>query len=74
MSTRTGNGDIYSMNANGTNQALFKGDVASDNSPAYSPQGTLLAWARHTGASYDLFSGNAAFLNTGSAFYASAEP
>ena len=72
VSTRTGNGDIYTMNANGSNQALAKGDVASDNSPAYSPQGTLLAWARHTGASYDLFSGNAAFVNTGSAFYASA--
>ena len=72
VSTRTGNGDIYTMNANGTNQALAKGDAASDNSPAYSPQGTLLAWARTPAPSYDLFSGNAAFLNTGSTLYASA--
>ena len=31
VSTRTGSGDIYSMDANGSNQALFKGDAASDN-------------------------------------------
>ena len=72
VSTRTGGGDIYSMNPDGTNQAPYKTNAASDNSPAYSPQGNLIAWARHTGATYDLFSGNAAFLDAGASIYASA--
>ena len=61
MSTRSGGGDIYSMNPDGTNQALFKGNAAADNSPAYSPPGDQLTWAQHNGASFvDLMKGNAA--------------
>ena len=43
-STRDGNGEIYVMDADGSNQTRLTDDLAPDSSPAWSPDGTRIAF------------------------------
>jgi hypothetical protein len=45
-SGRDGNGEIYVMNADGTNQTNITNNPAADNYPAWSPDGTKIAFTR----------------------------
>ena len=44
VSTRDGNGEIYTMNADGTNLTRLTNNSAGDGSPVWSPDGTKIAF------------------------------
>src|SRR5439155_21699088 len=44
VSTRTGNYDIYTMNADGSGQTALTNDTAIDLFPAWSPDGKKIAF------------------------------
>ncbi len=50
-----GNGELYSMNADGTDVTRLTNDVVLDNEPSISPDGTKIAWSRGAPAG-DVFS------------------
>ena len=43
-SDRDGNGEIYTMNATGTGQIRLTNNAAEDTQPAWSPDGTTMAF------------------------------
>jgi Tol biopolymer transport system component len=60
-STRDGNNEIYVMNADGSNQTRLTTNAAEDILPAWSPDGTKIAWStnRLGGSNYEIFVMNA---------------
>jgi TolB protein len=61
VSYRDGNGEIYAMNADGSGQTNLTNHQASDASPAWSPDGTRIAFAswRISPSNYEIFVMNA---------------
>jgi len=57
-SDRTGN-DIFTMNADGSNQTNLSNDPAFDEDPAWSPDGTKVAYTRSANAVPEIFVMNA---------------
>jgi Tol biopolymer transport system component len=58
-STRTGNYDIYTMNADGTGVTNLTNDAAIDQLPAWSPDGQRIAFLSNRGGSNDVWVMNA---------------
>jgi Tol biopolymer transport system component len=59
VSTRTGNYDIYTMNADGSGVTALTNDAAIDASPAWSPDGREIAFISTRGSGGDLWVMNA---------------
>ena len=55
VSDRTGNPEIYSMNADGTGQTKLTNNPAFDESPAWSPDGTKIAFMSDRTGTYDIY-------------------
>jgi Tol biopolymer transport system component len=49
------NGDIYVVNADGTERVRLTRDPAEEFSPAWSPDGTKIAFSRFTGSRFQIF-------------------
>jgi Tol biopolymer transport system component len=59
-STRSGFGDIYAINSDGTGLTRLTNEVAPDEEPAWSPDGSQIAFAsRRSGLDQDIFVMNA---------------
>jgi TolB protein len=60
-STRDGNNEIYVMNADGSGQTRLTNHPAEDILPAWSPDGTKIAWStnRLGGSNYEIYVMNA---------------
>src|SRR3954468_15613766 len=60
-STRDGNNEIYVMDADGSHQTRLTNNPADDILPAWSPDGTKIAWStnRLGGSNYEIFVMNA---------------
>ncbi|HEY7591316.1 MAG TPA: hypothetical protein VH723_10000, partial [Candidatus Limnocylindrales bacterium] len=58
-SSRTGNGDIYVMNADGTGQTRLTSHAAIDGEPAWSPSGTKIAFSSSRSGLGDIYVMNA---------------
>ena len=61
MSTRTGDGDIYAMNPNGSAQTRLTTNGAIDSEPDWSPDSTKIAFStnRHGNLNFELYAMNA---------------
>jgi Tol biopolymer transport system component len=57
-SSRTGNGDIYVMNANGSGQTRRTTSAAIDSSPDWSGAGTKIAFASRRDSNFEIYSMN----------------
>ena len=53
------NGDIYVVNADGTGKTRLTSHPAEEFDPAWSPDGTEIAFSRHTGRRFQIFVMNA---------------
>jgi WD40-like Beta Propeller Repeat len=49
------NGDIYAVNADGSARTRLTRDPAEEFDPAWSPDGTTIAFSRFTGRRYQIF-------------------
>jgi Tol biopolymer transport system component len=58
-STRDGNPEIYTMEADGSNVQRLTNNPASDSSPKWSPDGTKIAFLGSNGFQYDIYVMNA---------------
>ncbi len=58
-STRDGNHEIYSMNADGSNQTRLTNNAAADDNPAWSPDGTKIAFTSIRDGNYEIYIMNA---------------
>src|SRR5213082_3058241 len=60
-STRDGNNEIYVMDADGSHQTRLTNNPADDILPAWSPDGTKIAWStnRPGGSNYEIYVMNA---------------
>ena len=58
-SSRDGNNEIYSMNADGTNQTRITNNAAFDAFPSWSPDGTKIAFLSFRDGNAELYSMNA---------------
>jgi Tol biopolymer transport system component len=54
-STRTGSGDIYSMNADGSGVTRLTTNGAVDEQPAWSPDGTRIAFASRRDGNFEIY-------------------
>jgi Tol biopolymer transport system component len=59
VSTRDGNPEIYSVNADGTNLTRLTNHPANDDAPAWSPDGTRIAFASDRDGSWEIYVMNA---------------
>src|SRR5436309_2843912 len=66
-SDRDGNNEIYVMDADGSHQTRLTNNPADDILPAWSPDGTKIAWStnRLGGSNYEIFVMNADGSNPG---------
>lgn len=55
VSLRSGNEDIWTINADGTFPVNLTGNPAFDRDPAFSPDGTRIAFASTRGQTYDIY-------------------
>ena len=55
LSSRDGNGEIYVMNPDGSDQTRLTYDPASDESPAWSPDGSKIAFVSLRDGNYDIY-------------------
>jgi Tol biopolymer transport system component len=58
-SSRDGNHQIYSMEADGSNQTRLTNNPGYEGSPKWSPDGTKIAFLRSNGSQYDIYVMNA---------------
>src|SRR5205807_22645 len=58
-SDRTGNTDVWAMNADGTGQVDLTNNPASDGGPSWSPDGTQIAFATDRNGDGDIYKMNA---------------
>ena len=59
VSDRSGNKDIYLMNANGGELVNLTNDPSEDDFPVFSPDGSLIAFASDRGGNFDIYVMNA---------------
>ena len=59
MSTRDGNGEIYLMNPDGSNQTNLTNNSAGDYAPAWSPDGAKIAFVSNRNGTSQIFAMNA---------------
>jgi Tol biopolymer transport system component len=59
VSTRDGNPEIYSVNADGTNLTRLTNHPASDDAPVWSPDGARIAFASDRDGSWEIYVMNA---------------
>lgn len=59
VSDRDGNREIYSMNADGTNQTRLTTNSATDQFPDWSPDGTKIAFATDRNGNFEIYTMNA---------------
>ena len=55
QSTRDGNGEVYVMNADGSNQVNISNNAASDSHPAWSTDGTWIAFRSDRDGNYEIY-------------------
>jgi dipeptidyl aminopeptidase/acylaminoacyl peptidase len=76
VSNRTGNGEIFTMNPDGSNQINVSNNPADDSSPAWSRDGSKIAFVRYNGSLFNIYTMNADGSNqvnlTNSAFEGSS--
>ena len=58
-SERSGNGEIYTMNADGTGLTQRTDDPADDGAPSWSPDGTRVAFHSARDGNYEIYVMNA---------------
>lgn len=58
-SNQSGNWDIYTMNADGSDQRRLTTDPANDTQPSFSADGTKIAFASDRAGNYDVYTMNA---------------
>jgi Tol biopolymer transport system component len=58
-SERDGNGEIYVMNVDGTNQTRLTNNSASDANPSWSPDGTKIAFESERDGNFEIYTMNA---------------
>jgi Tol biopolymer transport system component len=66
------NGDIYVVNADGTGRTRLTDDPAEEFAPAWSPDGTKIAFSRFTGSRFQIFVMNADGTNARQLTFADA--
>jgi len=54
-SVRDGNGEIYVMDADGSNQTRLTNNPADDGSPAWSPDGSRIAFYSDRDGNYEIY-------------------
>jgi len=59
VSYRDGNYEIYSMNADGSNQTRLTNNTAGDTSPSWSPDGSRIAFQSIRDGNYEIYAMNA---------------
>src|SRR5581483_2560683 len=59
VTTRDGNSEIYSMNADGTGATRLTNDSRTDTEPAWSPDQTKIAFSSNRNGSYEIYVMNA---------------
>ena len=59
VSTRDGNPEIYSVNADGTNLTRLTNNPANDDAPVWSPDGKRIAFASDRDGSWEIYVMNA---------------